>query len=115
MKQLYLYINLPMLSYYNHLLIILLLFLRTALIVLISQSYRTILAIPNICRFQLNTIVHIIVIVIIYDTGAQNPSLLLPRYKARGPSRIESFSNLQFFNSAGVREFAISCKPVIRF
>ena len=38
--------------------------------------------------------------------------LLLSRYWARGPNRAEGFLSFQFFNSAGVREFAISCKVV---
>jgi len=41
--------------------------------------------------------------------GLKTGRLLLLRYWARGPNRREGFSSLQFFNSAGVCEFAICC------
>jgi len=50
-----------------------------------------------------------------YVTQGPKTRLSLPRYWARGPTRRQRFSSLQFFNSAGVHEFAISCKVVTRF
>jgi len=47
----------------------------------------------------------------IYDAGAENPSSVAS-YRARGLNKREVFSSFQFFNSADVREFAISCKVV---
>jgi len=47
--------------------------------------------------------------------GLETRRLSLPRYWARGPNRREGFSSLQFFNSAGVREFVINSKVVTRF
>ena len=44
--------------------------------------------------------------------GLKTRRLSLPRYWARGQNRREGFSSLQFFNSTGVRKFAISCKVV---
>jgi len=40
--------------------------------------------------------------------------LSLPIHQARGQNRREGFSGVQFFNSAGVHEFAITCKVVTR-
>jgi len=39
--------------------------------------------------------------------GPKTRSLSLPRYWVRGRNRRERFSSLQFFNSAGVHEFAL--------
>ena len=47
--------------------------------------------------------------------GLKTHRLSLPRYWARGLNRWVGFSSLQFFNSAAVREFALSCKVVTRF
>jgi len=47
--------------------------------------------------------------------GLKTRRLSLPRFWARGPNRRQRFSSLQFFNSAGVREFAVSCKVLTRF
>ena len=47
--------------------------------------------------------------------GLKTHRLSLPRYWARDPNRREGFSSLQFFNSPGPCEFAITCKVAARF
>ena len=49
------------------------------------------------------------------EQGLKTRHLLLPRFRARGANRREGFSSLQFFNSAGVCEFAISYKVITQF
>src|SRR6218665_2339564 len=73
----------------------------------------------DICKYSCTVIARLYV-----TQGLKTRRLLLPRAKnrplapfrprARGLNR-EGFSSLQFFNSAGVREFSISCKVVTRF
>jgi len=62
-----------------------------------------------------NTHIHVYILYIYVTQGLKNRRLLLPSYWARDPNKRKGFSSLQFFNSPGVREFAITCKVVTRF
>ena len=73
------------------------------------------LASKGICWISIPIICLSFIYECFYSYVTQTRRLSLPRYWARGLNRGQEFPSLQFFNSAGVREFAISCKVVAWF